>query len=109
MQPVKLESSAWWISILVIVLLVFLIVLSARRRRSVPVGRLFQARCANPRHAVFRSSDEAELRSVRPVLLTAVRGTTSKRKKICVDCIYKLSLKPEFRDYFKVISSEMEK
>ena len=64
-------------------------------------GRLETAQCANPTHGVLKSGAYAELRFVRPAVLRAVRGHTSLCKKICADCIEKLSRKSEFCDLFR--------
>ena len=80
---------------------VFLAVSRSRRRQlSRENGQFSSAKCANPQHRTMKSSDQAELRSVRPAVLRAVRGDTSRKTKICMDCIVKLSGKPKFRHLF---------
>ena len=80
---------------------VFLAVSRSRRRQlSRENGQFSSAKCANPLHRTMKSSDQAELRSVRPAVLRAVRGDTSRKTKICMDCIVKLSGKPKFRHLF---------
>ena len=73
---------------------------SRNRQLSCENGQFSSAKCANPLHRTTKSSDQAELRSVRPAVLRAVRGNTSRKTKICTDCIVKLSGKPKFRHLF---------
>ena len=90
-------------SVLFVVFTTLLLVLScigAAVRRRWRAGPLFEARCANPRHGIMKSKDNAELCTVRPATLKAIRGTTSRRQKVCLDCIRKLACKPEYRHLF---------
>lgn len=89
-----------------LLVLFFVVVLVAIRRGHPRVRRLsglFAPRCANPRQGTRKGSDTAELRVVEPKILHALRDHTSRRTKICSDCIRKLFGKTEFRDLFKVI------
>ena len=97
----------WLIFLLCTCILFFLVLVATARRhrrrhesRSTS-GRFEAAQCANPTHGVLKSGAYTELRFVRPAVLRAVRGHTSRRKRICADCIEKLSRKSEFRDLFR--------
>ena len=87
-----------------VVVAVVLLAIGRSRRRHTDrsgTGQFCGAKCANPTHAILKSSNHAQLRGVRPAVLRAVRGDTSRRKKICVERIEKLCRKPEYRHLFK--------
>ena len=94
----------WLIFSLCTCILFFLVLVATARRHGrrarSTTGRFEAAQCANPTHGVLKSGPYAELRFVRPAFLRAVRGHTSRRKKICAVCIEKLWRKSEFRDLF---------
>ena len=53
--------------------------------------------------AMVKSRDSSGLRAVSKPILDAIRGKTSRRRKICVDCIAKLSRKPQYSHLFKTV------
>ena len=109
-------SPSSWLAVVftTILVIVFIVAISRRRgfgRRTCSrqaQSRFASAGCANPTHGALKSSDKAELRAVRRSVLCVIRGDTSKRQKICVDCIAKLSRKPEFRHVFKVYAYDIQ-
>ena len=97
-------SYAWQFLLAFVVVAVVLLAIGRSRRRHTDrsgTGQFCGAKCANPTHGILKSSNHAQLRSVRTAVLRAVRGDTSRRKKICVKCIAKLCRKPEYRHLFK--------
>ena len=65
----------------------------------------FVARCANPRHAVWKSRESSHLKRVRKDVLRALMAgvVPNKRTRVCEDCIGKMLNKPEFKHLFKVL------
>ena len=106
----RLQGSPVW-SLFVVCLFILVVVFAATARRRCGrhtgrnSGRFCSSQCANPTHGMLKSSNQAELHFVAPSVLHAVRGKTSRRSKICIDCIIKLSRKKEFRHLFKVRST----
>ena len=109
------SPSSWLVVVFTTILvIVFIVAVSHRRgfdRRACSRqarGRFASAGCANPTHGVLKSRDKAELRAVLRSALCAVRGDTSKRQKICIDCIAKPSAKPECQHLFKIYVHDIQ-
>ena len=100
-----LRTSGGWLAFVVMFCLVFsvTVVIARRRHAGRQAGRFCDAGCANPSHGILKSRDSSGLRAVSKPILDALRGKTSRRRKICVDCIAKLSRKPQYSHLFKTV------
>ena len=98
----SLQTSGDWLAFLVMFCLVFLVMVAIARRRHAgrQTGRFCDAACAKPSHGILKSRDSSGMRAVSKPILDAIRGKTSRRRKICVDCIAKLSRKPQYSHLF---------